>query len=120
MEEDTKGKKNVTLFGGGFMEKATKRMEEEKASSGTQREAPSAKRRRYAQDPTDLHHFLEKGIPAQYSGRKHQRQQLYSWNHNPKQGHQQQQALWAQLSLIVSSSQHNIVNINGRQKHLLT
>lgn len=89
MEEDGKGKKGVTLFGGGFMEKATKRIEDEKALSkvtGTQRETPPAKRQRYSQDPTDLRRFLDKSAPTRYSGGKFQRQQLYSQNRNPKGG----------------------------------
>ena len=102
MEEDSKGKKGATLFGGGFMEKANKRIEDEKALSkvtGTQRETPSAKCQRYSQDPTDLHRFLNKGATAQYGGRKHQCQQLYSQNHNPKGGQNHkysQQHSWKQ------------------------
>lgn len=57
MEEDDIGKKRATLFGGGFMEKATKRIEDEKALSkvtNTQREIPSSKHQHYSKDATDL------------------------------------------------------------------
>ena len=83
--EEGKGKKSATLFGESFMEKATKRMEEEKALTKfttTQKKVPAAKRCKYAQDPSDLHRFLEKGAPAQYRSRKHQHQQLYGQGYN--------------------------------------
>lgn len=86
MEENDKAKKGVTSFGDGFMEKATKHIEEEKAlSKVTSKEVPAAKRC-YNQDPNNLCRFLEKGTPAWYSGRKHQHQHLYSQHHNSKQG----------------------------------
>ena len=53
--EEGKGKKSATLFGESFMEKATKRMEEEKALTKfttTQKKVPAAKRCKYAQDPS--------------------------------------------------------------------
>ena len=87
LEEEGKDKKGTTLFGGGFLEKATKKVEEDKALAkvtGGSKEIPSAKRRRYSQDPKDLRHFLDKGAPARYGGGKQQRQQLYSRDHNPK------------------------------------
>lgn len=80
--EDTDKGKEPTLFRGGFLEKATKRMEEEKALakvSGGRHSggAPPAKRRRPDQDPNDLRRFLEKGAPAKYGGRNQRRQQPY-------------------------------------------
>jgi len=89
VEEDEEASKGTPLFGGGFMEKANKRLEEEKTLSkvaGLQRETPAAKRQRFSHDSTDLRSFLDKGVPAQYSGRRTQRQQLYTQN---RQGQQQ-------------------------------
>jgi len=60
--EDTKKEKGATLFGKNFMEKATKRMERKALAKFTSspKESPAPKRRKYTQDPTDLHRFLEK------------------------------------------------------------
>ena len=78
-EEKDKGK---TLFGGGFLEKATKRIEEEKAlakvAGAGRKPPPPAKRRRLDnKDPNDLRRFLEKGAPARYGGRNTGRRQPY-------------------------------------------
>ena len=89
LEEEGKDKKGTTLFGGGFLEKATKRVEEDKALAkvtGGSKEIPSAKQRQYSQDLKDLCRFLDKGAPALYGSGKQQRQQLYSRDHNPKGG----------------------------------
>ena len=89
LEEEDKGQKGTTLFGGGFLEKATKRVEEDKALAkvtGGPKDTPSAKRRKYSQDPRDLRRFLDKGTPAWYSGGKQQRQQLYNRYHNSRGG----------------------------------
>ena len=86
--EDTKKEKGATWFGENFMEKAANRMEEEKALAkftSSPKESPAPKRRKYTQDPTDLHYFLEKGAPTQHSGGKFQRQQPYNQAHNRTQ-----------------------------------
>jgi len=89
--EDTKENKSATLFGEGFMEKAAKRMEEEKTLSkftSSPKEMPVAKRRKYLQD---LCHFLEKGAPAQYGSRRYQHQQPHNQNHNWNRSYKQPQ-----------------------------
>ena len=78
-EEEGDKKKGTTLFGSGFLERASKRMEEEKAlAKVTGSRPPRRKRQRTTQDPNDLRRFLERGAPARYGGRKPQRQQPYS------------------------------------------
>ena len=99
VEDDEEGSKATTLFGGGFMEKANKRLEEEKTLTkvaGLQRENPAAKRQRFSHDSSDLRSFLDKGAPAQYSGRRTQRQQLYTKNRQGQQTNRQiqQQPKW--------------------------
>ena len=73
--EDTERKdKETTLFQGGFLEKATKRMEQEKALAKVAgNKHPATKRRQADRDPNDLRHFLEKGAPARYGGRNQMR-----------------------------------------------
>ena len=54
VEDDEEGSKTTTLFGEGFMEKANKRLEEEKTLTkvaGLQRETPAAKRQHFSHDP---------------------------------------------------------------------
>jgi len=60
VEEDEEASKGKRLFGGKFMEKANKRLEEEKTLSkvaGLQRETPAAKWQRFSHDSTDLCSF---------------------------------------------------------------
>ena len=82
-EEDKE--KEVTLFGGGFLERAAKRIEKtkelEKVTGSKQSGGPPQKKRRYQEkDPNDLRRFLERGAPARYGGGNHMR---------PKPFHQQ-------------------------------
>ena len=77
-EENQEKVKETTLFGGGFIEKATKRIEEQKALAkvvGT-RNVPPYKRQQ-SRDPNDLHRFLQKGAPAKCGGRNNKRPQPY-------------------------------------------
>jgi len=86
--EEDKRKKSVTLFGESFTEKATKRMKALTKFTNMRKEITAAKRCKYAQDPSDLCRFLEKGAPAQYGSRKHQLYgQGYNRSHNPDQNH---------------------------------
>ena len=77
-------KRESNLFGPGFLEKASKKLESEKALSrvaglggGSE---PPAKRTRYANDKNDLRSFLSKGAPASYGGRQQQRHQPFTPN----------------------------------------
>jgi len=79
-EKEEKKAKGTTLFHGGFLEKATKRMEQEKALAkvaGERSKQPANKRRRVDRDPNDLRRFLERGAPAQYGGRNQSRPKPY-------------------------------------------
>ena len=70
MEKDGKGK-GTTLFDGGFIEKATKRIKDEKPCPRllAQKDNPPAKHRRYSQDPTDLRRFWTKApLPGTAAG----------------------------------------------------
>lgn len=58
------------MFGGGLLEKATKRVKTLAKVTGRLKDTLSAKRCKYSQDPRDLRCFLDKGTPAQYSGGK--------------------------------------------------
>ena len=86
ISEETKGKE-TTLFGAGFLERASKRLEEEKALAkvtGSKPAQPPAKRRRQDRDPSDLRRFLESGAPARYGGRNPGRHQPYFQKQPPK------------------------------------
>ena len=78
-EDPEDGKKESTLFGGGFLERAAKRLEEEKTlvkvTGNKTGMKPQQKRQ---QDPNDLRRFLEKGPPAKYGGRRTQRHKPYT------------------------------------------
>lgn len=75
-------KRETSLFGPGFLEKASRRLEAEKtlskvASQGN-KGGPPSKKARYENDKSDLRSFLAKGAPAMYGGRRPQRRQPYS------------------------------------------
>ena len=64
--EETNGKE-TKLFGTGFLERAAKRLEDEKALAkvtGARQGPPPAKRHKQDRDPNDLRRFLESGAPA--------------------------------------------------------
>ena len=80
MEEDGKGK-GTTLFDGGFIEKATKRIKDEKAlSKVTGTKKITLQPNIIVTPKTRLIYdvFLDKGASARYSGRRSQCQQLSS------------------------------------------
>ena len=79
LAEGDYSKRESCLFGPGFLEKATKRIEADKAMSKVaSQQGPSvSKKTRYAKDRMDLRSFLAKGAPVQYGDRKSQRQQSY-------------------------------------------
>ena len=72
------GKRDSNLFGPGFLEKAAKRLEADKAiAKVSYNSAPAAKRAKFSRDRSDLRSFLAKGAPARYGGGQHQRHQPY-------------------------------------------
>ena len=74
-------KRKTSLFGPGFLEKASKRIEAsktlDKVSYNPSRPLPK-KRARFDNDKDDLRHFLSRGAPTRYGNRKNQRQQPYT------------------------------------------
>jgi len=77
-EDGEEEKKETTLFGGGFLERASKRMEDEKTLAKVTGSKPPPQKRCRTQDPNDLRRFLDRGAPAKYGSRNPQRQQPYS------------------------------------------
>ena len=75
-------KRETKLFGPGFLEKASKRLEAEKTLNKVSVQGkgggPPPKKGRYDNDKSDLRSFLAKGASARYGGRRNQRQQPYS------------------------------------------
>ena len=75
-------KRETNLFGSGFLEKASKRLEAEKTlnkvSGQSNRSGPPQKRARYENDKSDLRSFLARGASAMYGGRRPQCRQPYS------------------------------------------
>ena len=70
-------KRETNLFGPGFLEKASKRIEAEKTMSKVAPAPPANKKFKYARDKSDLRSFLAKGAPVRYGDRHIQRQQPY-------------------------------------------
>ena len=67
-------KRETSLFGPGFLEKASKRLEAEKTLSKVSSQGNKGdKKARYENDKSDLRSFLVKGAPATYSSRRPQR-----------------------------------------------
>ena len=78
-EDAEENKKKSTLFGGGFLDRAAKRLEEEKALVKVTGAKPGGNPPpKHQWDPNDLRHFLERGAPARYSSRTPQRHQPYN------------------------------------------
>ena len=78
IEESQDKVKETTLFGGGFLERAPKRIEEQKALAkvaGAGNGPPH--KHQQSRDPHDLRCFLEKGAPAKYGSRNIKCQQPY-------------------------------------------
>jgi len=87
LPEDEEEGKEMTLFGGGFLERASKRIEEEKMlAKVTGSKPPPPECQRVVQPQKDLRRFLEQGARAKYSGRNPQCPQQYSnqQRHNQK------------------------------------
>ena len=79
LAEGDYSKRESSLFGPGFLEKATKRVEADKAlAKVTGQQAPATKRARFARDRSDLRSFLAKGAPVRYGDRNSQRHQPYT------------------------------------------
>lgn len=84
LAEGDYSKRESSLFGPGFLEKATKRVEADKAlAKVTGQQAPATKRARFARDRSDLRSFLAKGAPVRYGDRNSQRHQPYTQSHQP-------------------------------------
>ena len=72
------GERGTDLFGPGFLEKASKRLEVEKTlAKVTKPLQQPGNRGRYENDKSDLRSFLSKGASVQYGNTRNRRQQLY-------------------------------------------
>jgi len=78
LKEDTEdSKKENTLFGRGFLERATKRLEDEKAiTKVTGNRFGTKPQQKCQQDPNDLRYFFGEA-PTRYGGGKPQHRKLY-------------------------------------------
>ena len=74
-DENLNKVKETTLFGGGFLERATKR--NRRLLRSWPEQAMDLHKRQQTQDPHDLRCFLEKGVPARYGGRNYKCQKPY-------------------------------------------
>ena len=74
-------KRKTSLFGPGFLEKASKKIEASKTLDKVAyapNRPPPRKRARFDNDKDDLRSFLSRGASTRYGGRKVQRQQPYN------------------------------------------
>lgn len=83
LAEEEYDKREGNLFGPGFLEKASKKVEAERAMAKVTSNAQAPRKRAFEEDPSDLRRFLSKGAPAQYGGKGKQRQQK-SYNQSIK------------------------------------
>ena len=74
-DENLNKVKETTLFGGGFLERATKR--NRRLLRSWPEQAMDLHKCQQTQDPHDLRCFLEKDTPARYGGRNYKRQKPY-------------------------------------------
>jgi hypothetical protein len=75
------GERGTDLFGPGFLEKASKRLEVEKTlSKVTKPPIQNTKRGRYENDKSDLRSFLSKGASVQYGNAKNRSPQPYTFS----------------------------------------
>jgi len=65
LPEDGEEEKESTLLGGGFLERASKRMEDEKTLAKVTESKPPPQKRRHTQDPNDLTSFFGQRRPCQ-------------------------------------------------------
>ena len=75
------GASGTDLFGPGFLEKASKRLEVEKTLSKVTKPPPqNARRGRYESDKSDLRSFLSKGASVQYGNVRNRQPQPYTFS----------------------------------------
>ena len=85
------GERGTDLFGPGFLEKASKRLEVEKTLAKVTKPPPQlGKRGRYEHDKSDLRSFLSKGASVQYGNTKNRRQQPYMFSRGKGFRHQEE------------------------------
>ena len=88
--EDYKDRED-RLFGPGFLEKATKKLETDKALAKVTAPPSEQQKRPFQEDKTDLRSFLSKGAPSKYGYRGTQRQNKpYNSTSTYKQGQYKQ------------------------------
>ena len=87
LAEEEHDKREANLYGPGFLEKASKRIEVDKTMEkvsvcGVRKSSPPQKRQRYVNDSSDLRSFLARGTPGlrgHGARRAHQRQQPHQF-----------------------------------------
>ena len=81
------------LFGPGFLEKAAKKLEADKALAKVSAPASESQKRPFQQDQSDLRSFLSKGAPSKYGYRGVQHQnKLYNQPKGCQEGQYNQQS----------------------------
>ena len=79
--EEYYDKRETNLFGPGFMEKASKRIEADKTIAkvvNASKGPPPAKKRKFSSDKSDFRHFFDRGASARYGSKKEKRHQPYT------------------------------------------
>ena len=105
-------KRETNLFGPGFLEKASKRIEVDKTMdkvpTSNNKAGPSNKKASYENDKSDLRSFLSKDTTAKYGSRKNQRHQSYnSYNRFQSRKYYQKQPKHSQEQSKTDSSKQN-------------
>ena len=77
LADEDYGKREDSLFGPGFLYKASKKLEVDKTIRKVSQSGPPPKKARYSKHTSDLRHFLDKGATARYGSGRSQRHQPY-------------------------------------------
>ena len=86
LADENYGKREDNLFGPGFLEKASKKLEVDKTIRKVSQSGPPPKKARYSKDASDLRHFMDNGATARYGSSRFQRHQPYT---NPQRSSNQ-------------------------------
>jgi len=87
LAKETYDNRKNNLFGPGFLEKASKKIDADKALAKVVHDGSNTRKRPFEDDPKDLRRFLSQGAPAQYGSRGKQRQ-FKPYHSNPKKSYQ--------------------------------
>ena len=84
---ETYNNRKGNLFGPGFLEKASKKVDADKALAKVVSEGSNPRKRQFEEDPKDLRRFLSRGAPVQY-GSKGKQRHFKPYNAYPKKPYQ--------------------------------